>query len=78
MKPGTILWKDAAPHFVWRWAERRYKNSAAGPDGLSARTRVSQDRAERFQVVIAAAVTPQGDPLAMARAELRAALATAP
>ena len=52
------------------------QNRTAGPDGLSARLQVSQGRAEQFQVVIAAAVTPKGDPLTVAREEMRAALAT--
>ncbi len=52
------------------------QNSAAAPDGLSARAQVSSGRAERFQIVIAAAVTPHGDPLAAAREELRVALAS--
>ncbi|MHB8861843.1 MAG: DUF5703 domain-containing protein [Pirellulaceae bacterium] len=52
------------------------QDTVVTPDGLSARTRVGPDRAEQFQVILAAAVTPQGDPLPVARHELATALAT--
>ncbi len=51
------------------------QNCAVGPDGRSAQMQVRPDDGGQYQLVIAAAVTPHGDPLAAAREELRMALA---